>query len=74
MFSARGEVEDCHLVTDRDTGRSRGFAFVEMSDSDAANVIQALNGQDIDGRTLGERGASAPGARRRWGAAAPDRR
>jgi RNA recognition motif-containing protein len=51
LFSPHGEVQSAQVVTDRDTGRSRGFGFVEMSDgADAA--IAALNGQDFKGRSL----------------------
>jgi cold-inducible RNA-binding protein len=47
------KVESAHIMVDRDTGRSRGFAFVEMgSDADAQSAIQALNGTDLGGRTL----------------------
>jgi hypothetical protein len=47
------KVESAHIMVDRDTGRSRGFAFVEMgSDADAQAAIQALNGTDLGGRTL----------------------
>ena len=47
------KVTDVKIMLDRDTGRSRGFAFVEMeSEQDAQNAIQALNGQDVDGRPL----------------------
>jgi RNA recognition motif-containing protein len=53
MFAEYGEVTDAHVITDRDTGRSRGFGFVEMGDSDAAqSAISALNGKDVDGRQL----------------------
>jgi RNA recognition motif-containing protein len=53
LFETHGTVERASLVTDRDTGRSRGFAFVEMSDSHAAEMaINALNGQEHDGRAL----------------------
>jgi len=53
MFSAHGEVASAKVVLDRDTGRSRGFGFVEMSDDNAAMAaIQAVNGQEVDGRTL----------------------
>jgi len=52
-FAAFGQVESVHVVTDRDTGRPRGFAFVEMSsDEEAAAAIDGLNGQDLQGRTL----------------------
>ena len=48
-----GSVTDVHLVMDRDTGRPRGFAFVEMSsDSEAQSAIEACNGREVDGRTL----------------------
>ena len=52
-FAAFGQVESVHVVTDRDTGRPRGFAFVEMSsDEEATAAIDGLNGQDLQGRTL----------------------
>lgn len=52
MFGPYGAVESATLVTDRDTGRSRGFAFVEMAEADAASAINALNGSDSGGRAL----------------------
>src|SRR5262245_43306008 len=53
LFEAYGNVEKVNLITDRDTGRSRGFAFVEMSDSaEADRAITALNGSNLDGRAL----------------------
>ncbi len=52
LFSAHGTVEKVSLINDRDTGRPRGFGFVEMSNADAARAIQALNGKDYEGRTL----------------------
>lgn len=53
MFAPYGAVESATLVTDRDTGRSRGFGFVEMTnDSEAAAAISALNGKDTGGRPL----------------------
>lgn len=53
LFEPYGAVERVNLVTDRDTGRSRGFAFVEMSDSAQADqAIAALNGTQLDGRAL----------------------
>jgi cold-inducible RNA-binding protein len=53
MFERYGTVDRVNLVTDRDTGRSRGFAFVEMSNSDEADrAIAGLNGADLEGRTL----------------------
>ena len=52
LFSQYGTVESLSLITDRDTGRPRGFGFVEMSSADAARAIQALNGKDMNGRAL----------------------
>jgi cold-inducible RNA-binding protein len=53
LFEAYGAVERVSLMTDRDTGRSRGFAFVEMTDSEEADrAITALNGQNVGGRAL----------------------
>lgn len=50
-FSAHGEVSSVNIITDRETGRSRGFAFVEMPNSDEAGAaIDAINGQEISGR------------------------
>ena len=50
-FSAHGEVSSVNIIMDRETGRSRGFAFVEMPNSDEANAaIEAINGQEISGR------------------------
>ncbi len=53
MFEPFGEITRVSVVTDRDTGRARGFGFVEMSnDDEAAKAIAALNGKEIDGRAL----------------------
>jgi cold-inducible RNA-binding protein len=52
LFAPHGTVESVNLVTDRDTGRSRGFAFVEMSEGDANKAIAALNGAILDDRAL----------------------
>lgn len=53
LFERYGSVERVSLVTDRDTGRSRGFAFVEMADAtEADRAISELNGTDLDGRAL----------------------
>jgi cold-inducible RNA-binding protein len=52
-FSASGTVDSVNLITDRDTGQSKGFAFVEMSsDSEAQKATQALNGSTLDGRQI----------------------
>jgi len=53
LFTPYGNVERVSMVTDRDTGRSRGFAFVEMTDAaEADRAIAALNGKELDGRAL----------------------
>jgi RNA recognition motif-containing protein len=52
LFEKHGSVESVNLIVDRDTGRSRGFAFVEMDSSGADAAINALNGQDLGGRSL----------------------
>jgi RNA recognition motif-containing protein len=53
LFASHGHVEKVSLVTDRDTGRSRGFAFVEMSDAgEADKAIAALDGSQLGGRAL----------------------
>lgn len=53
LFEPFGQIDRVNVVTDRDTGRSRGFAFVEMADSAQADqAIAALNGADHDGRAL----------------------
>ena len=52
LFAPHGTVEKISLINDRDTGRPRGFGFVEMSDSDASRAMQALNGKDLEGRAL----------------------
>lgn len=53
LFATYGEVTSASIITDRDTGRSRGFGFVEMPDSDAARrAIEALEGSDMGGRRL----------------------
>ena len=53
MFSAHGTVESAKVITDRMTGRSKGFGFVEMSSqSEAEEAIQKLNGTNLDGRSL----------------------
>ena len=53
MFESYGTVDRVNIVTDRETGQARGFAFVEMSvDSEGIAAINGLNGRDLDGRTL----------------------
>ena len=61
-FAACGNVESASVVTDRDTGRSRGFGFVEMATpEEAESAISKLNGTSLDGRTIQVEKAKAPG-------------
>jgi RNA recognition motif-containing protein len=75
LFEVHGEVTSVRVITDRNTGRPRGFAFVEMATDEAANAaIAALDGQDVDGRTLkvnearprAPRSGGRGDSRRRW--------
>ncbi len=74
LFAEHGEVLSCALPTDRDTGRPRGFGFVEMDNDDAAKAISALNGTDVQGRALTvnearpreNRSGGGGGGGRRW--------
>jgi RNA recognition motif-containing protein len=53
MFGAHGTVQSAQVILDRDTGRSKGFGFVEMDSGEQAQAaITALNGREVDGRTL----------------------
>jgi len=53
LFAAHGSVQSAQVIMDRDTGRSKGFGFVEMnSDAEAQAAIQALNGKEVEGRAL----------------------
>lgn len=52
LFAEHGTVESAKLISDRDTGRPRGFGFVEMSNADATRAMQALNGKEFEGRAL----------------------
>ena len=74
LFAQHGTVESVSIITDRATGRPRGFGFVEMSRADASRAIQNLNGKELGGRPLrvneaqersagGNRGGGAP---KRW--------
>jgi len=80
MFERFGTVDRVNLVTDRDTGRSRGFAFVEMSSTEEADrAIAALNGADFEGRALNvnearPKGQGGGGGRREGGGYARQRR
>lgn len=61
LFAAYGEVSSVNVVKDRDTGRPRGFAFVEMATKEAAQAaITALNGKEVDGRQLNVNEAQPP--------------
>lgn len=51
-FSRYGEVISSRVITDRETGRSRGFGFVEVGDDDAEKIIEALNGAELNGRPI----------------------
>ena len=75
LFQPYGAIERVSVATDRDTGRSRGFAFVEMTDpAEADRAIEALNGTDLGGRSLNineahpktSGGGSREGRTRRW--------
>lgn len=77
LFSQAGTVESVNVIEDRDTGRSRGFAFVEMSSKEEGNAaIQQFNGHDVEGRTLNvneakareDRGGGFGGSRNNGGA------
>ena len=77
-FEAHGSVDSANLVSDRDSGRSRGFGFVEMSNNtEAEAAIQAMNGKELQGRSLtvnearpredrGGGGGGGGGGGRRW--------
>jgi cold-inducible RNA-binding protein len=53
IFETYGDIQSAKVIMDRETGRSRGFGFVEMtSDADANSAISALNGKEIDGRAM----------------------
>ncbi|KAB2952320.1 RNA-binding protein [Heliorestis acidaminivorans] len=52
LFAPYGEVVSSRIITDRETGRSRGFGFVEVSDEDAERMIEAMNGFEYEGRQL----------------------
>jgi RNA recognition motif-containing protein len=69
-FAEYGDVEEVKMITDRDTGRPRGFAFLTMPDNAARAAIDALNGKELDGRTLTvneARAKTGSGGQRRGG-------
>ncbi|MCL4441454.1 MAG: RNA-binding protein [Firmicutes bacterium] len=51
-FRAHGEVVGSRIITDRETGRSRGFGFVEVNDDDAEKMVEKMNGAEFEGRAL----------------------
>jgi cold-inducible RNA-binding protein len=82
MFESYGSVDRVNIVTDRETGQARGFAFVEMSqDAEGNAAISGLNGKDVDGRTLNvnearpktERGSGGGGYRGNGGGSRQNR-
>jgi len=75
LFGQHGEVESVSIITDRETGRSRGFGFVEMSDdAQAQQAITELNEKDYDGRSLKVNQARPKGDRPRGGGGGGGRR
>ncbi len=77
LFSTIGTVHSAAVVSDRETGRSRGFGFIEMDEGDAEKAISQLNGREMDGRALrvneaqerqrrGGGGGGGGGGRDRW--------
>lgn len=51
-FAEHGEVLGCRIITEKATGRSRGYGFVEVNDADAEKIIDSMNGAELDGRRL----------------------
>ena len=74
MFSSFGAIDDIALIKDRETGRSKGFAFITFATQQAAETALSLNGKDIEGRSLKvnmaqereSRGGRGGGGRSRW--------
>jgi cold-inducible RNA-binding protein len=68
LFEQHGTVESAKIITDRDTGRSRGFGFVEMDTEGGDAAIQSLNGTNLDGRDLkvNEAKPREPRSNNRW--------
>ena len=75
LFEAHGEVASVRIITDRNTGRPRGFGFVEMpSDEEARAAMETLNGQELEGRNLTVNEARPEGDRRGGGGQRPPNR
>ncbi len=75
LFEKHGAVDRVNIVTDRDTGQARGFAFVEMpNDAEAVKAMNAINGMDLEGRTLSVNEARPKTDRPREGRAGGGRR
>jgi RNA recognition motif-containing protein len=74
LFEGFGEVHSARVVSDRDSGQSKGFGFVEMNDSEAQSAMSALNGQEHGGRTLRVNEARPQEARTAPSQAKQDRR
>ncbi|TFH20207.1 MAG: RNA-binding protein [Myxococcales bacterium] len=74
LFAEHGEVMSVSLITDRETGRARGFGFIEMDDAGGAKAIETLDQTEMDGRSLTvneakpqqSRGGGGGGRRERW--------
>lgn len=73
LFEPHGTIETLALINDRETGRPRGFGFIEMTSADAARAMQALDGKDFEGRALKvneaqarERSGAGGGGQRRY--------
>lgn len=74
LFTQHGSVDSTRVIMDRDTGRPRGFGFVEMSNqAEASRAMQALNGQDFEGRALRVNEAQEANGRGTRGGGAPRR-
>ncbi|MBM4234934.1 MAG: RNA-binding protein [Firmicutes bacterium] len=52
FFSQFGEIEECRIITERSTGRSRGYGFVEVNDEQAAEIVEKANGEELEGRKI----------------------
>lgn len=66
VFGQYGEVLSSRIITDRQTGRSRGFGFVEVKDEDMDSMVSALNGTELGGRVLTVNEAKARAENKRW--------